>query len=84
MPDENVHKVKCLNMSYEQSSDMITWELYFIEKDKKQVFAYPSIDMKTAIGITDEIKEQDWFEFCKSMINKEFNLAMPIEEVRDV
>jgi hypothetical protein len=71
-------------MSYDPASDMITWELYFIEKDRRQVFAYPSSDMRTAIGIAADIEEKDWVDFCSKMINKEFNLAMPIEEARDV
>ncbi len=71
-------------MSYNSVSDMITWELYFIEKDRRQTFAYPSSDMKTAIGIDVDIKEEDWMDFCSKMVNKEFNLAMPIEEVKDV
>tara|TARA_Y100000034_G_C6750193_1_gene333399 strand:+ start:241 stop:486 length:246 start_codon:yes stop_codon:yes gene_type:complete len=80
MSGEDSHKVKCLNMSYDPSSDMITWELYFIEKDKTQAFAYPSQDMKSAIGINGEVSEEDWENFCKKMINKEFGLSMPIEE----
>jgi hypothetical protein len=71
-------------MSYDQSSDMITWELHFIEKDKTQVFAYPSNDMKKAIGISQDIDGDDWSLFCKNMINKEFNLVLPVEEVEDV
>lgn len=82
--NENTHKVKCINMSYDSNSDMITWELHFLEKDRKQTFAYPSRDMKDAIGIDADIQEEDWLDFCKKMINKEFNLTMPLEETRDV
>ena len=67
-------------MSYDKSSDMITWELFFIDKDKAQVFAYPSDDMKTAIGISEDIDQEDWSFFCDSMINKEFSLVLPVEE----
>jgi len=38
---------------------MITWELFFIDKEKAQVFAYPPDDMKTAIGISEEIDQGD-------------------------
>ncbi|MBC8306277.1 MAG: hypothetical protein H8E55_62270 [Pelagibacterales bacterium] len=84
MPDGDSHKVRCLNMSYDQSSDMITWELYFLEKDRKQVFAYPSQDIKTAVGISGDVNEDDWAVFCKKMINKEFTLVLPIEDSEDV
>tara|TARA_Y100000310_G_C20494710_1_gene720958 strand:- start:562 stop:819 length:258 start_codon:yes stop_codon:yes gene_type:complete len=84
MHDGEPHKVRCLNMSYDQSSDMITWELYFLEKDRKQVFAYPSQDIKIAVGIAGDVKEDDWIDFCKRMINKEFTLVLPIEESEDV
>ena len=81
---DNSHRVKCIDMSYDSSADMITWELHFIEKDKTQVFAYPSNDMKDAIGISKDIGKDDWSLFCKNMINKEFNLVLPVEEDVDV
>jgi len=84
MESNDRHSVKCLDMSYDSSSDMITWELYFMDKDKIQKFAYPSEDLKKALNINVEITQDDWSGFCKKMQGKEFSLVMPIEEAEDV
>ena len=76
----NLHPVRCVDISYDSVSDMITWELYFIEKDKKQSFAYPSDDLKKALNISAKVSEDEWLVFCKNMQGKNFSLVMPIEE----
>ena len=71
-------------MSYDSVSDMITWELHFVDRDKKQIFAYPSEDIKIALNINAEVTPDHWSIFCDQMQGKEFNLVLPVDEVEGV
>jgi hypothetical protein len=73
------NEVVCLNLSYDDSNDMLLWTIKFLHNEEVMNIASPAASFADAVGIKGKINKEDWEEFCIKMKNKKCNFVLPKE-----
>jgi hypothetical protein len=66
-------RAKIIESEYIEKSDLIKWNLEFLDNGHTQIYVWPSIDLITSLGIKGKVTPADLHLFCKNMHNKEIN-----------
>jgi hypothetical protein len=71
-----MHKIKIIKSIYIENSDLIRWDVVFLDNQDEQVYVWPSVDLFSALGIKEKIDKNLINKFCKDMCGKELNFVV--------
>lgn len=73
------HKVKIVTSCYVESSDLIKWEIIFLDDNTEQIYVWPSVDLMTSLGIKQRVSKDLLHKFCADMQGKTINMYVDKE-----
>jgi hypothetical protein len=81
MAQEKPKRVKILNASYNDVTNIVKWEIRDIKEKRELTLAWNSNDLGQALGIEQMIPPEAMSKFCEDMVGKEINLIMHSEDM---
>jgi hypothetical protein len=70
------HKIKILHSEYVEKSDLIKWDVLFLDDNLEQSYVWPSVDLLQVLKITGEVDASLLHKFCADMQDKTINLVI--------
>lgn len=70
------YKIKILFSQYIESSDLIRWDVFFLEDGSEQSYVWPSVDLLKSLNIVGNVEPSVLHKFCDDMNNKVIKIVI--------
>lgn len=69
-------RVKILDSKYIEKSDLIQWDIQYLDDGSEQTYVWPSVDLLSVLNIKRaEVEIKDIHNFCNTINGKEINFV---------